>query len=202
MANKPVRMDVSHTDIYSASPTFILSQERLASLGALDIGEALRYVPGVQLKDYGGVGGLKTVSYRSLGSSHTAVLLDENIQLNNQTGSMYSLVPVDLTTSFSLLFKVNFGCDDFGGEGMAFVLQPGVWATGSGGNGLGAQALTKPVAGEFDTYRFDLQRITSILGTEPVANVSEYFVPNIGLVKQDINIGILRRSLILVNYSD
>ena len=88
VANKPIRMDVSHTDIYSASPTFILSQERLASLGALDIGEALRFVPGVQLKDFGGVGGLKTVSYRSLGSSHTAVLLDDNVQLNNQTGSI------------------------------------------------------------------------------------------------------------------
>lgn len=70
----------------------------------------------------------------------------------NQTGSMYSLVPVDLTTSFSMLFKVNFGCDDFGGEGIAFVLQPGVWATGSGGFGLGYQGLTNTVAVEFDTY--------------------------------------------------
>ena len=70
----------------------------------------------------------------------------------NQTGSMHSLVPVDLTTSFSMLFKVNFGCDDFGGEGIAFVLQPGVWATGSGAYGIGYQGLTNTIAVEFDTY--------------------------------------------------
>jgi len=71
--------------------------------------------------------------------------------LNNQTGSMYSTTAVDLTTDFSLLFKVNFGCDGFGGEGMAFVLQPGAWATGSGAHGIGYQGLTNTVAIEFDT---------------------------------------------------
>lgn len=70
---------------------------------------------------------------------------------NNQTGSMYSLTPVNLNSNFSLLFKVNFGCDGFGGEGMAFVLQPGVWSTGTGGFGLGYQGLTNTVAVEFDT---------------------------------------------------
>jgi gliding motility-associated-like protein len=69
----------------------------------------------------------------------------------NQTGSMHSLVPINLATSFSLLFKVNFGCDDSGGEGIAFVLQPGVWATGAGTFGMGYQGLTNTVAVEFDT---------------------------------------------------
>ncbi|MFT4600702.1 MAG: gliding motility-associated-like protein [Arenicella sp.] len=70
---------------------------------------------------------------------------------NNQTGSMYSLAPVNLNADFSLLFKVNFGCDGFGGEGLAFVLQPGIWATGTGDFGMGYQGLTNTVAIEFDT---------------------------------------------------
>lgn len=69
----------------------------------------------------------------------------------NQTGSLYSTTPINLNTSFSLLFEVNFGCDGFGGEGMAFVLQPGAWTTGTGGFGLGYQGLTNTIAVEFDT---------------------------------------------------
>ena len=45
--------------------------ERSSSLA-----DAIRDFSGVQLRDYGGVGGLKTVNVRSLGSAHTAVFLD------------------------------------------------------------------------------------------------------------------------------
>lgn len=69
----------------------------------------------------------------------------------NQTGSMYATNQVDLTTAFSLSFMVKFGCDNFGGEGMAFVLQPGAWTTGTGGFGMGYQGLTNTIAVEFDT---------------------------------------------------
>jgi hypothetical protein len=58
---------------------------------------------------------------------------------------------VDLTTAFSLLFKVKFGCDNFGGEGMAFVFQPGAWTQGTGDFGLGYQGLANTLAVEFDT---------------------------------------------------
>ena len=70
---------------------------------------------------------------------------------SNQTGSMHNTTQVDLTTNFSLLFEVKFGCDNFGGEGMAFVLQPGAWTLGTGNYGLGYQGLTNTIAIEFDT---------------------------------------------------
>ena len=38
--------------------------------------DAIRDFSGIQLRDYGGVGGLKTVNVRSLGSAHTAIFLD------------------------------------------------------------------------------------------------------------------------------
>lgn len=68
-----------------------------------------------------------------------------------QTGSINGLVPLNLTTAFTLMYKVKFGCDDFGGEGMAFVMKSGAWATGTGGFGLGYQGLTNSIAVEFDT---------------------------------------------------
>ena len=44
--------------------------------------EVLQRFTGVQVKDYGGVGGLKTVNVRSLGSEHTGIFLD-GIQVDN-----------------------------------------------------------------------------------------------------------------------
>ncbi|MBO4340898.1 MAG: TonB-dependent receptor [Bacteroidales bacterium] len=43
---------------------------------APSVADAIRDFSGVQLRDYGGVGGLKTINVRSLGSAHTAVFLD------------------------------------------------------------------------------------------------------------------------------
>ena len=43
---------------------------------APSVADAIRDFSGVQLRDYGGVGGLKTINVRSLGSAHTAIFLD------------------------------------------------------------------------------------------------------------------------------
>lgn len=46
------------------------------------IDAVLRRFSGVQVKDYGGIGGLKTVNVRSLGSEHVGIFLD-GIQIDN-----------------------------------------------------------------------------------------------------------------------
>ena len=43
---------------------------------SLDLPSAVRQFGGVQIRDYGGVGGLKTINVRSLGSAHTAIFMD------------------------------------------------------------------------------------------------------------------------------
>lgn len=73
--------------VHTASPSYFLSDRTIQELGSRDVGEALKFIPGVQIKDYGGVGGIRTVSYRSLSSSYSGVVLDGNSQLNSQTGS-------------------------------------------------------------------------------------------------------------------
>jgi vitamin B12 transporter len=58
----------------------------LRQLNTYSVADAAKYFAGVLVKDYGGLGGLKTVSVRSLGATHTGVLYD-GIPVNGlQTG--------------------------------------------------------------------------------------------------------------------
>ena len=61
-----------------SSPTSIqrISQNDVTERGITDIGDAMRRFSGVNLRDYGGAGGLKTVSVRGMGASHTVVTYD------------------------------------------------------------------------------------------------------------------------------
>ena len=43
------------------SPVQILSGKELEKLNVYSVADALRYFSGVQIKDYGGIGGLKTI---------------------------------------------------------------------------------------------------------------------------------------------
>ena len=63
-------------------PAQQLAGEELRRLSVHSVADAMRYFSGVQIKDYGGIGGLKTVNVRSLGTNHTGVFYD-GIQLGN-----------------------------------------------------------------------------------------------------------------------
>ena len=63
-------------------PAQILAGEELRRLNGNSVADALRYFSGVQVKDYGGVGGIKTVNIRSMGTNHTGVVYD-GVELGN-----------------------------------------------------------------------------------------------------------------------
>ena len=67
-----------------------LKSEELERLNALTVADAIRYFSGVQLKDYGGVGGIKTINVRSMGSQHTAVYYN-GVQLGNAQNGQVDL---------------------------------------------------------------------------------------------------------------
>lgn len=56
--------------------------------------DAIRDFSGIQLRDYGGVGGLKTVNVRSLGSAHTAIFLD-GVPIDNAQNMQVDLGRID-----------------------------------------------------------------------------------------------------------
>jgi vitamin B12 transporter len=74
----------------SPSPLQILYGGQLERMNSLSVADAIRYFSGVQLKDYGGVGGLKTINVRSLGSNHTAVFYD-GVELGNAQNGQVDL---------------------------------------------------------------------------------------------------------------
>lgn len=87
------------TDVHGAAPAQRFNAEQLRQLNALQLSDAVKHFAGVNIKDYGGIGGLKTVSVRSLGAEHTAVSYDGIAITDFQTGQIdigrYSLDNVD-----------------------------------------------------------------------------------------------------------
>ena len=71
-------------------PVQMLSGEKLRSLGTHSIADAIRYFSGVQIKDFGGIGGLKSINVRSLGSQHVGVFYD-GVELGNAQNGIVDL---------------------------------------------------------------------------------------------------------------
>lgn len=69
-------------------PVQRLSGKDLERLNSNSVADALRYFSGVQVKDYGGVGGIKTVNIRSMGTNHTGVVYDGVALGNAQNGQI------------------------------------------------------------------------------------------------------------------
>ena len=95
-----VEVTAKNTVKPSSTPIQEFKQYRLKELNALQVSDAVKHFSGVIVKDYGGIGGLKTVSVRSLGAAHTAVAIDGIAMGNAQNGQIdigrFSLDNVDV----------------------------------------------------------------------------------------------------------
>lgn len=76
------------TNPHSVSTTKKADATLIRATGTLQVSDVLKYMSGATVKDYGGIGGLKTVSVRGLGAQHTAVAYDGIIITDNQTGQI------------------------------------------------------------------------------------------------------------------
>lgn len=75
-------------DVHALTAVRSLSVADHLRLGVVDMGDALRRMPGVTLRDYGGAGGRKSIAIRGLGSQHTGVSYDGVTLTECQTGSI------------------------------------------------------------------------------------------------------------------
>ncbi len=95
-------------EVTSTAPLFNLTNERMKTMGVTDIPDALHRLPGINIRDYGGAGGMKTVSVRGFGTTHTGVIYDGIVLSDCQSGkidlSRYSL---DNVGSLSLIVGDN-----------------------------------------------------------------------------------------------
>ena len=88
------------SEVRSTTPLQILNSKSIEGLNVLQVSDAVKYFSGVTVKDYGGIGGLKTISVRSLGANHTGVSYDGITLTDCQTGQIdlgrFSLDNVDM----------------------------------------------------------------------------------------------------------
>lgn len=74
--------------VRSAAPVQLADRATLERLGDAGVSDALKHFSGVTVNDYGGLGGLKTVSVRAMGSKHTAVAYDGVPVTDAQSGDI------------------------------------------------------------------------------------------------------------------
>lgn len=76
-----------------------LTAGELDSRGITDLADALSRMAGTNIRDYGGIGGMKTLSVRSMGATHTGVVYDGMSVTDCESGqidlSRFSLEQVD-----------------------------------------------------------------------------------------------------------
>lgn len=75
-------------EVVSTAPIHRYSEEELRRQGITSVADAVHRLPGVTLRDYGGAGGLKTVSVRGFGAGHTAVIYDGITLSDAQSGQI------------------------------------------------------------------------------------------------------------------
>lgn len=76
------------SSVSASSPLQVMGADDFLRVGALSLSDAVKRMTGVDVHDYGGVGGLKTVSVRGLGAKHTAVSYDGIVLADAQSGQV------------------------------------------------------------------------------------------------------------------
>ena len=101
------------------SPNSLLDKRELERLGNIQISDALIYIPGLFIKDYGGLGGMKTVSVRGTSANQTLIMLN-GIRLNSNQNGMTDLsnIPLSFIGNVEIVrtgFSAAFGGNALGG---------------------------------------------------------------------------------------
>ena len=107
-------------------PAQVITSKDMEKLNSLSVADAIRFFSGVQLKDYGGIGGLKTVNIRSMGTNHMGVFYD-GIQLGNAQNGQIDLgkFSLDNVEEISLYngqkSEIFQSAKDFGASGTIYI---------------------------------------------------------------------------------
>jgi len=75
-------------NLLSTSPLQVITNDELIQQGIQSVADAIRRFNGIVLKDYGGIGGIKTVAIRGMGAEHTAISYDGVMVSNVQSGQV------------------------------------------------------------------------------------------------------------------
>lgn len=96
----------------SSAPKKVMDKGDFLRLGASSLADAAKSLVGVDVRDYGGVGGLKTVSVRGIGAKHTAVSYDGVMVADAQSG-LVDIGRLSLDNVSMLSMEIGQGDDIF-----------------------------------------------------------------------------------------
>lgn len=89
-------------------PVSVVNRRDILNMGITDIADALHRMPGVNLRDYGGAGGVKTIGVRGFGAQHTGVSYDGILLSDIQSGAVdVSRYALDNVASLNLAVGGN-----------------------------------------------------------------------------------------------
>ncbi len=97
-------LEVTASRVASGSnAVYSINTSTAAERGISTLADAVRRLPAAEIRDYGGAGGLKTVSVRGLGAAHTAVVYDGVAVSDCQSGAVdISRFSIDALETISL----------------------------------------------------------------------------------------------------
>lgn len=107
-----VRGSSPHSPMLSTVPMYTVASSDFSRLNVSDVTSMLRRVPGVTLRDYGGVGGMKTISVRGMGTHHTGISLDGLLLSDIQSGQV-DLQQFQMSEMSSLSLSIGSNGDIF-----------------------------------------------------------------------------------------
>lgn len=99
-----------NANLQSSAPLQIVSASDISRRGVVSLTEVLNTFAGVSVKDYGGIGGLKTVSLRSFGTQHTGISYD-GIAMTDAANGQVDIGRFNLDNVHSLRVDIA-GTDD------------------------------------------------------------------------------------------
>ncbi len=117
-----VRIELANDSIPLSGVSQQISAKKISLYASEDIGALTQKIAGITLKNYGGIGGMKTIAYRGISGANTAVILDgfalqntmvgqldlSNLQVDNvQSLTFTSGVPSDELLPISALMQGN-----------------------------------------------------------------------------------------------
>lgn len=110
---------IQTSPITKFSSSYYLDNKQVQSIGAMQANELLSKSPGIYIKNYGGAGGLKSLSIRGTNSSQNLIMID-GIALNSSQNAMYdiSLLPTSFINSMEVVrggASDTYGANALGG---------------------------------------------------------------------------------------
>jgi outer membrane cobalamin receptor len=117
-------IEVTSTRILSNSylkfaPLSLIDKKMINQISPVQISEVLTMSPGIYIKDYGGLGGLKTISIRGTSASQTLIMINGMRLSSSQSGTLdLSILPVGLINSIEVLrsgMSAFYGSNAIGG---------------------------------------------------------------------------------------